>query len=125
MKQGKLILAFFVALSTQALGGTYTIYSTYIPEPSSADGTTNGDTSASSTNSIHLDANVYVPDGVVAPAPAVVLVHGFGETKSTATIVTLGRILPPLATSWSHPPCAASAIPTAWSRWSDPTRSTT
>ncbi|MGA2603316.1 MAG: CocE/NonD family hydrolase [Verrucomicrobiia bacterium] len=91
MKQGRLIFLFLLALSTQALGGTYTIYSTRIPVPVTADGTTNGDTSASSTNSIHLDANVYVPDGVVAPAPAVVVVHGFGETKSTATIVTLAE----------------------------------
>ena len=91
MKQGTVILAFFLALLTQALGGAYTIYSTYIPVPATADGTTNGDTSASSTNSIHLDANVYVPDGVVAPAPAVVVVHGFAETKTTTTIVTLAE----------------------------------
>ena len=91
MKQGRLIFAFVLALSTQALGGTYTVYSTRIPVPATADGTTNGDTSASSTNSIHLDANVYVPDGLVAPAPAVVVVHGFGETKSTATIVAFAE----------------------------------
>jgi len=91
MKQGRLIFAFFLALLTQALGGTYTIRSTRIPVPATADGTVDGDTSASSTNSIHLDANVYVPDGVVVPAPVVVVVHGFAETKSTATIVTLAE----------------------------------
>src|SRR5271166_6177989 len=93
MKQGRLIFVFVSALATQALGGTYSIYSTRIPVPASADGMTNGDTVSSSTNSIHLDANVYVPDGVVAPAPAVVVIHGFGETKSTATIVTFAEDL--------------------------------
>ena len=91
MKQGRFSFVFFLALLTPALGGTYTIQSTRIPVPATADGTTNGDTSASSTNAIHLDANVYVPDSVVAPAPVVVVVHGFGETKSTATIVTFAE----------------------------------
>jgi pimeloyl-ACP methyl ester carboxylesterase len=91
MKQSRVIFALFLTLSSQALGGTYTVYSTRIPVPASADGATNGDTSASSTNSIHLDANVYVPDGAVAPTPAVVVIHGFGETKSTATIVTFAE----------------------------------
>ena len=91
MKQGRLIFVFFLALLTQALGGTYTIHSTRIPVPTTADGTADGDTSASSTNTVKLDADVYVPDGVVAPAPVVVVVHGFAETKSTDTIVTFAE----------------------------------
>src|ERR1017187_10613556 len=91
MKQGRLIFAFFLAALSQALGGTYAIHSTRIPVPATADGTADGDTSASSTNSIQLDANVYVPDGVVAPAPVVVVVHGFAETKSTGTILTFAE----------------------------------
>src|SRR5437588_1555043 len=91
MKRGGLTFVFFLALLTQALGGTYTIHSTRIPVPATADGTADGDTSASSTNTIQLDANVYVPDGVVAPAPVVVVVHGFAETKNTTTIVTFAE----------------------------------
>jgi predicted acyl esterase len=91
MKLGRLIFVVFLALLTQALGGTYIIHSTRIPVPVTADGTVDGDTSASSTNTLELDANIYVPDGVVAPAAVVVVVHGFAETKSTPTIVAFAE----------------------------------
>ena len=92
MKQGRLIFTLCLAMLTQALGGTYTIHSTRIPVPATADGTADGDTSASSTNFIHLDANIYIPDGVAAPARVVVVVHGFAETKSTVAIVAIAEV---------------------------------
>src|ERR1035441_747715 len=86
MKQAGFIFVFALALLSRALGGTFTVYSTRISAPVSADGLADGETSASSTNLISLDANVYIFDGVAAPAPAVVVVHGFAESKDTLAI---------------------------------------
>ena len=91
MKQVALIFAFALALFSRALGWTFTVYSTRISVPASADGLADGETSASSTNLISLDANVYIPDGVAAPAPAVVVVHGFAESKDTLAIVAFAE----------------------------------
>jgi predicted acyl esterase len=91
MKQAGLIFVFALALLNHAWGGTFTIHSTRISVPASADGLADGETSASSTNLISLDANVYIPDGVAAPAPAVVVVHGFAESKSTLAIVAFAE----------------------------------
>jgi len=91
MKQVAFIFVFVLALLSRAWGGTYTVHSTRISVPASADGLADGETSASSTNLIGLDANVYIPDGVAAPAPAVVVVHGFAESKSTPAIVAFAE----------------------------------
>jgi predicted dienelactone hydrolase len=63
MKRALLILL-FTALN--AFGGTFTKVATLIPV----------------TNSVNLDANVYIPDGAVAPMPVVVVMHGFGASKN-------------------------------------------
>ena len=91
MKQVALIFVVAFTLLSSAFAGTYTIHSTLIPVPASADGLADGETSASSTNLISLDANVYIPDGVTSPAPAVVVVHGFAESKSTPAIVAFAE----------------------------------
>jgi predicted acyl esterase len=91
MKQVALIFVFALALLSRALGGTFTVHSTRISVPASADGLADGETSDSSTNFISLDANVYIPDGVATPAPAVVVVHGFAEDKNTIAIVAFAE----------------------------------
>jgi predicted acyl esterase len=91
MKQVALIFVFALALLSRAWGGTFTVHSTRISVPASADGVADGETSDSSTNLISLDANVYIPDGVTAPAPAVVVVHGFAEDKNTTAIVAFAE----------------------------------
>jgi hypothetical protein len=45
-----------------ANGGTFTTHDTLIAVPAAADGTINGDTSATTSNTIQLDATVYIPD---------------------------------------------------------------
>ena len=91
MKQVVLIFVFALALLSRTSAGTFTVHSTRISVPASADGLADGETSASSTNLITLDANVYIPDGVTSPAPAVVVVHGFAEDKNTAAIVAFAE----------------------------------
>ena len=66
MKKVGFIFVFALALLSRALGGTFTVHSTRISVPASADGLADGETSDSSTNLISLDANVYIPDGVTA-----------------------------------------------------------
>ncbi len=93
MKQVALIFVFALALLSRVSAGTFTVHSTLISVPASADGLADGETSASSTNHISLDANVYIPDGVTSPAPAVVVVHGFAEDKNTTAIVAFAEDL--------------------------------
>src|SRR5439155_16737874 len=42
-------------------------------------------------NTIHLDARVYIADGVAAPAPVVVVIHPYNGSKDSDTAVTLAR----------------------------------
>lgn len=70
-----------------ALAGTFSQFDTLIAVPAAATATVSGDTAAATSSTIHLDARVYVPDGVVAPAPVVVVIHGFGESKTSETVV--------------------------------------
>lgn len=89
MKHNRLIFACVLLFATHALGGTFTKHATSIRVPAGADGTTNGDTVVSSDNFIRLDANVYIPNGVASPAPVIVLVHGFAQSKSDSRLTTL------------------------------------
>ncbi|MEY2537716.1 MAG: type transport system ATP-binding protein [Verrucomicrobiota bacterium] len=72
-------------------GGTFTTSSTLIPVPAQATGTDAGDTSPNSSQTIHLDADVYLPDGATAPAPVIVIIHGYGGSKTDTFVVTLAR----------------------------------
>ncbi len=89
MKRTGMVCVIFMALSMQVFGASFSKQATRIRVPASADGTTNGDTVVTGNNFIHLDANVYVPQGLASPAPVIVIVHGFGETKSDSRITTL------------------------------------
>lgn len=84
-----LIVSFCTLLA--ANGGTFTTHDTLIAVPAVASGTTNGDTSATTTNSIQLDATVYIPDGATSPAPVIVVLHGFGGSKNYSKTVLLAE----------------------------------
>src|SRR5436190_1662141 len=62
-----------------------------MPLPAQATGTAAGDTSDATSDTIHLDARVYIPDGVAAPAPVLVIIHGFGSSKTSSSVVTLAQ----------------------------------
>jgi putative CocE/NonD family hydrolase len=74
-----------------AWAGTFSQFDTLIPVPESATATASGDTSPNTSNTIHLDARVYVPDGVAAPAPVVIIIHGFGASKTTGSVVAAAQ----------------------------------
>lgn len=84
-----LILSFCALLA--ANGGTFTTHDTLISVPAAASGTTNGDTSATTSNSIQLDATVYIPDGATSPAPVIIVLHGFGGSKDYSKTVLLAE----------------------------------
>ena len=64
-----------------ASGGTFTKQATLIPVPASV----------TSTNHIQLDATVYLPDGVSSPAPVILVLHGFGGSKTYSKTVVLAE----------------------------------
>jgi predicted acyl esterase len=81
------IVVFIAAL--QAWAGTFATQNTLIPVPAEASGTASGDTAPNSNNNIHLDARVYIPDGVTAPAPVLVIIHGYGGSKDDSRVIAL------------------------------------
>ena len=83
------IVIFFVFTLATSFGGTFTTVSTSIPVPAQAIGTASGDTSPNSANTIHLDANVYLPDGAASPAPVILVNHGYGGSKNDSLVVAL------------------------------------
>src|SRR2546430_2943927 len=91
MKIRGLVLIAVLAICSLAVAGTFTTTNTLIPVPASATGTDAGDTSPSTTDTIHLDARVYIPDGVSAPAPVVIIIHGYGASKNTGSVVTIAQ----------------------------------
>jgi predicted acyl esterase len=91
MRKWELVLIAMVAISSAANAGTFTTQNTLIPVPATAAGTDSGDTSPTTTSTIHLDARVYIPDGVSAPAPAIVIIHGYGASKNTSSVVTIAQ----------------------------------
>src|SRR5690242_20635241 len=86
-----ILAALGFAFCVRAQAGTFSQFDTLIPVPASATATASGDTSPNTANTIHLDARVYIPDGVSAPAPVIVLIHGFGASKTSGTIVTVAQ----------------------------------
>jgi putative CocE/NonD family hydrolase len=80
-----------LVICSGGLAGTFSQFDTLISVPASATGTASGDTSPNTSNTIHLDARVYVPDGVAAPAPVVIIIHGFGASKTTGSVVAAAQ----------------------------------
>jgi predicted acyl esterase len=87
----KILLSAIIVLIVVAQGwaGTFTTQNTLIPVPAEATGTAAGDTSPNSATNIHLDARVYIPDGVGAPAPVLVIIHGYGGSKDDSRVIAL------------------------------------
>jgi len=91
MKIPALLLLTLLVVLSQAWGGTFTTTDTFIPVAAQATATDAGDTSDATTDKIHLDARVYIPDGVTAPAPVIVIIHPYGGSKTSDTAVTLAN----------------------------------
>src|SRR5438552_14273139 len=91
MKMPVFLVLIFSLVSAQAWGGTFTTTDTLIPVAARATATAAGDTSDATTDKIHLDARVYIPDGVSAPAPVIVIIHPYGGSKTSDTAVTLAN----------------------------------
>jgi predicted acyl esterase len=85
------IVAAALMVVVQAGAQTFTTATTLIPVPAEATGTVSGDTSPATSDTIHLDARVYIPDGVVAPAPVIVVIHPYNGTKDSDTAVALAQ----------------------------------
>ena len=84
-------LAFFFVF-TSVFGGTFTTSDTLIPVPDQATGTASGDTApAAMAGTIHLDARVYIPDGVATPAPVVVIVPPYAGSKDSGLVQDLAQ----------------------------------
>jgi predicted acyl esterase len=83
------VLVTSLVVSFQAWGGTFTTTDTLIPVPAQATATEAGDTSPATTDTVHLDARVYIPDQVVASAPVVVVIPPYNGSKDSGTAVTL------------------------------------
>ena len=73
----------------------YTIQATRIEVPASATGLTNGDTTAEfASNNIALDrwpTFAHLPNTVASPAPVILVLHGFGDTKNYSETVLLAQ----------------------------------
>jgi predicted acyl esterase len=93
MKRYWIVFCAFLAVCSGALAGTYSQFDTLISVPASATATTAGDTAAATSDTIHLDARVYIPDGVGAPAPVVVVIHGYGGSKTDGAVVAVAQDL--------------------------------
>lgn len=89
MKIPALLLFTLLVVLPQAWGGTFTTTDTFIPVAAQATATAAGDASDATTDKIHLDARVYIPDGVSAPAPVIVIIHPYGGSKTSDTAVML------------------------------------
>lgn len=74
-----------------AFAGTFTTADTLIPVPEKADCTAAGDTSPLSATTINLDARVYLPDGVSAPAPVILVLPPYGGSKDSALVNELAH----------------------------------
>src|SRR5438105_9673712 len=79
-------------IGVTASAGTFTTADTLIPVPEKAVATQSGDTApAPGAGIIHLDARVYLPDGVVAPAPVIVIVNPYGGSKDSSLVMNIAQ----------------------------------
>jgi putative CocE/NonD family hydrolase len=84
-----LCLTFFAAYS---FAGTFTTTDTLIPVAAKATATNSGDTSPDPASGIiHLDARVYTPDGVAAPAPVIIILPPYGGSKASGLVTDLAQ----------------------------------
>jgi predicted acyl esterase len=92
IKGGGLLLVFTLGgVYTAGAQSNYTTQATFIKVPQSAMGLTNGQTSATTSNTIQINATVYIPNDVTSPAPVILVLHGFGDDKDYSKTVTLAR----------------------------------
>jgi putative CocE/NonD family hydrolase len=92
MKLRLLLAVFFVAGVGNLSAGTFSTTDTLIPVADKAVATNTGDTApAPGAGIIHLDARVYIPDGVSAPAPVIVIVHPYGGSKDSGLVTDLAQ----------------------------------
>jgi predicted acyl esterase len=72
--------------------GTFSTSDTLIPVADTADATLSGDTSPSAgSGTIHLDARVYIPDGIAAPAPVIVIIPPYGGSKDSSLVTDIAQ----------------------------------
>ncbi|HEY4285268.1 MAG TPA: CocE/NonD family hydrolase [Chthoniobacterales bacterium] len=77
---------------SRAYAGTFTTADTLIPVADKADATPAGDTTpAAGAGIIHLDARIYIPDGLATPAPVIVVVPPFGGSKDSGFVIALAQ----------------------------------
>jgi predicted acyl esterase len=93
MRKPWILCCALLAVYSGAFAGTYAQSDTLISVPATATATTAGDTAAATSDTIHLDARVYIPDGVAAPAPVVIVVHGYGGSKTQGAVVAVAQDL--------------------------------
>jgi putative CocE/NonD family hydrolase len=90
-------IRWFVAFASllvfsSAQAGTFTTTDTLIPVADKAIATLSGDTSPDpNASTIHLDARVYIPDGVVSPAPVIVIIPPYGGSKDSGLVTVLAN----------------------------------
>jgi ABC-2 type transport system ATP-binding protein len=86
---------YFLIISLGALmaanGGTYTTHHIRVAVPAAAAGSVNGETSATTSTSIYLDATVHIPDGAISPTPVILVLHGYGGSKRDSRTVLLAE----------------------------------
>ncbi|MFL6514132.1 MAG: CocE/NonD family hydrolase [Chthoniobacterales bacterium] len=92
MKTKCLLIFCVTLLFGNTFAGTFTTADTLIPVAAKATATLNGDTSPDPASGvIHLDARVYTPDGVAAPAPVVVILPPYGGSKDSGLVTDLAQ----------------------------------
>src|SRR3954469_15914700 len=92
MKTKFLVTLLSVLIGTTAFAATFTTADTLIPVADKAAASGTGDTSpAQGSTTIHLDARVYIPAGVNAPAPVIILIHGYAGSKDNASVIELAQ----------------------------------
>jgi ABC-2 type transport system ATP-binding protein len=90
-QHGGYVLIISLCALMAANGGTYTTHHIRVAVPAAAAGSVNGDTSATTSTAIHLDATVYIPDGAISPTPVILVLHGYGGSKRDSKTVLLAE----------------------------------
>src|SRR5436190_5458967 len=91
MKMQQWLALGLIFVCSSAFAGTFTTTDTLIPVSDNALGTPSGDTTDTGKAIIHVDARVYIPDGVAAPAPVVVIVAPYGGDKDSGLVTDLAQ----------------------------------
>jgi len=91
MKMQRWVALGLIFICSSAFAGTFTTTDTLIPVSLNAVGTASGDTSDTGKAIIHVDARVYIPDGVATPAPVIVIVAPYGGDKDSGLVIDLAH----------------------------------